>query len=288
MCLDDIFSSGEDRIKTQTLTSTSGPPAWIQDAGKSLYQDKAQPLADRPYPTYSGDRIAGFTPDQLAAFDLTRSTTGAYGPDLADARSRGATAAAPFDPSQLTPYISSYIDATLDPTLKRVQDVYARYGTQADAAAAQRGSYWNDRTGVTHGLLARDEATDTASIVGKAYQDAWNAALLEAITDGTAVVTLPTVHWTDGTRFDLAAVGRRCRDVGAALVVDWGPMLVALLAERAATTDWLHAEVAQRDETIAWLHREVADRDRTVTWLHSEVADRDRTIGELRGGATRP
>jgi selenocysteine lyase/cysteine desulfurase len=28
------------------------------------------------------------------------------------------------------------------------------------------------------------------------------------------------VHWTDGTLFDLEAVGRRCREVGAALVVD--------------------------------------------------------------------
>lgn len=55
---------------------------------------------------------------------------------------------------------------------------------------------------------------------GAAPGQAWNAALLDAITADTAVVALPTVHWTDGTRFDLVAVGRRCRDVGAALVVD--------------------------------------------------------------------
>lgn len=50
--------------------------------------------------------------------------------------------------------------------------------------------------------------------------ETWNEALLEAIDGDTAVVALPTVHWTDGTRFDLPAVGRRCREVGAALVVD--------------------------------------------------------------------
>lgn len=49
---------------------------------------------------------------------------------------------------------------------------------------------------------------------------AWNEALLEAIDGDTAVVAVPHVHWTDGTRFDLAEVGRRCREVGAALVVD--------------------------------------------------------------------
>jgi selenocysteine lyase/cysteine desulfurase len=44
--------------------------------------------------------------------------------------------------------------------------------------------------------------------------------LLESIDGDTAVVTVPHVHWTDGTRFDLVEVGRRCREVGAALVVD--------------------------------------------------------------------
>jgi selenocysteine lyase/cysteine desulfurase len=48
----------------------------------------------------------------------------------------------------------------------------------------------------------------------------WNERLLDAIDAKTAVVAVPHVHWTDGTRFDLVEVGRRCRDVGAALVVD--------------------------------------------------------------------
>ena len=49
---------------------------------------------------------------------------------------------------------------------------------------------------------------------------AWNERLLEAIDGSTAVVAVPHVHWTDGTLFDLVEVGRRCRDVGAAFVVD--------------------------------------------------------------------
>ena len=48
----------------------------------------------------------------------------------------------------------------------------------------------------------------------------WNERLLEAIDEATAVVAVPHVHWTDGTRFDLVEIGRRCRDVGAALVID--------------------------------------------------------------------
>jgi selenocysteine lyase/cysteine desulfurase len=48
----------------------------------------------------------------------------------------------------------------------------------------------------------------------------WNSRLLEAIDSHTAIVALGHVHWTDGTKFDLEAVGRRVREVGAALVVD--------------------------------------------------------------------
>lgn len=50
--------------------------------------------------------------------------------------------------------------------------------------------------------------------------EGWNRRLLEAVDGDTAVVAVPHVHWTDGTRFDLEALGARCRDVGAALVVD--------------------------------------------------------------------
>jgi len=48
----------------------------------------------------------------------------------------------------------------------------------------------------------------------------WNTRLLEAIDASTAVVALGNVHWADGTRFDLEAIGARGREVGAALVID--------------------------------------------------------------------
>ncbi len=50
--------------------------------------------------------------------------------------------------------------------------------------------------------------------------EAWNSALLEAIDERTAAAVLPPLHWTDGLRFDLDAVGARARAVGARLIVD--------------------------------------------------------------------
>jgi len=48
----------------------------------------------------------------------------------------------------------------------------------------------------------------------------WNERILDSIDASTAIVAMPHVHWTDGTLFDLDAIGRRCREVDAALVVD--------------------------------------------------------------------
>jgi selenocysteine lyase/cysteine desulfurase len=48
----------------------------------------------------------------------------------------------------------------------------------------------------------------------------WTSAVLERIDSGTALAALPNLHWTDGGLLDLVAIGRRCREVGAALVVD--------------------------------------------------------------------
>jgi selenocysteine lyase/cysteine desulfurase len=48
----------------------------------------------------------------------------------------------------------------------------------------------------------------------------WTRALLEEIDTDTAVVAVPNCHWTDGSLVDLARVGERVRETGAALVVD--------------------------------------------------------------------
>lgn len=67
---------------------------------------------------------------------------------------------------------------------------------------------------------AGGEVRTVAPPAGAGRGRAWNERLLEAVDARTAVVAVPHVHWTDGTRFDLEALGARCRDVGAALVVD--------------------------------------------------------------------
>jgi selenocysteine lyase/cysteine desulfurase len=48
----------------------------------------------------------------------------------------------------------------------------------------------------------------------------WNERILEAIDQNTKVVALGHVHWADGTLFNLEAIRKRTKDVGALLVID--------------------------------------------------------------------
>ncbi|MEP2773676.1 MAG: aminotransferase class V-fold PLP-dependent enzyme [Fulvivirga sp.] len=48
----------------------------------------------------------------------------------------------------------------------------------------------------------------------------WNEAILEAINEKTKVVAMSHVHWADGTLFDLIAIRKRTREVGALLIID--------------------------------------------------------------------
>jgi selenocysteine lyase/cysteine desulfurase len=48
----------------------------------------------------------------------------------------------------------------------------------------------------------------------------WNEKILERINQNTAFVLMSSVHWTDGTRFDLEAIGQKCRETNTLFIVD--------------------------------------------------------------------
>ena len=69
-------------------------------------------------------------------------------------------------------------------------------------------------------IAALERAGGDIVTVARPEHGSWTAPALEAITQRTAVVTVPNCHWTDGSLLDLAAVGEAAREVGAALALD--------------------------------------------------------------------
>ena len=56
----------------------------------------------------------------------------------------------------------------------------------------------------------------------------WNESILDQISDRTAVVAIPHVHWADGTLFDLKAIRKKSRIHGALLIIDGTQSIGAL------------------------------------------------------------
>ncbi len=48
----------------------------------------------------------------------------------------------------------------------------------------------------------------------------WTDAVLAALDETVAIVSVPNVHWTDGALIDLAPIAARSRELGARLVID--------------------------------------------------------------------
>ena len=69
-------------------------------------------------------------------------------------------------------------------------------------------------------MKAAQETGATLTAVPAPGQGGWTEAILARIEKGVKVVAASTCHWTNGAAVDLVAVGKACRAVGSALVVD--------------------------------------------------------------------
>lgn len=50
--------------------------------------------------------------------------------------------------------------------------------------------------------------------------ESWNNNILENINEDTSVVLMCSVHWMNGLKYDLEAIGKKCKDVGARFYLD--------------------------------------------------------------------
>ncbi len=79
--------------------------------------------------------------------------------------------------------------------------------------------------------LAQEKGIEVKTVSApqeKARGKRWNELILEAIDNQTRMVAIGHVHWADGTRYDLKAIRKRSKEVGAILVIDGTQSIGAL------------------------------------------------------------
>jgi hypothetical protein len=93
-----------DRLKTGLALGEDAIGSY--DANKNFNLD--------PYQAYSGNRIAGFAPDERQAFDATRSSIGAYNPFIEQATGYAQQGAKGYDAGLKSQFANSYASNVTD------------------------------------------------------------------------------------------------------------------------------------------------------------------------------
>ncbi len=108
----------------------------------------------------------------------------------------------------------------------------------------------------------------------------WTERILDSIDGATTAVAMGTVHWTDGTRFDLARIRERTREVGAALVLDGtqsvgaAPIEVAALGPDALVVAGYKWLLGPYSLTLAWFGERYLDGvPLEETWIARRGSD---------------
>ncbi|MCU0324626.1 MAG: aminotransferase class V-fold PLP-dependent enzyme [Spirosomaceae bacterium] len=71
----------------------------------------------------------------------------------------------------------------------------------------------NAQLGLTYLTIGPNKSVDDTA-------KSWNENILNAITNQTAMIVMPHIHWIYGVRFDLETISKRCKEVGALLIID--------------------------------------------------------------------
>lgn len=82
--LDFLFEGKPPQAVTTYGQTATNVPKWLSDYTQGLIS-RANAVAGEPYQAYEGPRIAGFSPEQEQAFNLTKANVGAYEPYLMSA-----------------------------------------------------------------------------------------------------------------------------------------------------------------------------------------------------------
>jgi hypothetical protein len=168
----------------QTITNKTELPKWLEEITKSNLA-KAQGIADRPYEAYTGQITAGFSPEQLQAFDIIQKGVGQAAPNF-EAAQKAAAGSAAYTPqdvqagSFLTGDISSYMNPYIANVEQKAIEASGRSLEQAKnqiaANAAKAGAFGGSRQGIAEGVAAAESARGVGELSAKLRAQGFDTA----------------------------------------------------------------------------------------------------------------
>tara|TARA_R110002012_G_scaffold3686_9_gene17358 strand:- start:3588 stop:4712 length:1125 start_codon:yes stop_codon:yes gene_type:complete len=158
-------------------TTTANVPGYLQD----LYKDMSRrglAAADTEFTPYTGDMVAGFSPDQLQAMQATRglfSETMGYDPRQELARLAAApsptfspvsgNAAASVLDGDISQYENPYIQGVIDPALADIQRRQDLAQQRAQERSINAGAFGGSRSALIESEATRPFAQEAAQTI---------------------------------------------------------------------------------------------------------------------------
>jgi len=164
---------GQPANTTQQITQEL--PAWARPYAKESLA-KASALADSPYQTYGGERIAQFSPLQQGAFGRAEGQQVAgqigFGTGLA-----GMAGTSSFsDPNAAASFMSPYMQQVVDQQMSSAQRQADIASTQRGAQAVRAGAFGGSRQAIENAEAARALASQKGQIQTTGLQSAFERA----------------------------------------------------------------------------------------------------------------
>ncbi len=171
-----LFGGGK---QSTTTRGTSSQEIVLPDYLSEIYptlSTRANELSLRPYSEYSGQTIADFTPDQLAAFQGVRGMQGRYSPLRDLSANLITTSSKDITSDDIQGYMSPYMQNVVDVEKRKALTDFDLLLNEVRDQAASSGAFGGDRQAVLEGQVFNDIATRLSDIQTKGLQSAYTDA----------------------------------------------------------------------------------------------------------------
>ena len=186
--------------------------------------DRVVDEGSREYTPYGGQRLAGFTPQEIAAQQATQAYSTGEGPQgTIDAQGNLQTAGQQQSAEgSLDPYMSQYTQNVTDPQLRQLAQFNQQQMQNLGSQAAGSGAFGGYRQGVMQQQQAMDTSQQASDIIGTGQQQAFQNAQQALQADRQAALGAGQAQATLGGQQqaqqrqrtgDLGMVGQQRRDL---------------------------------------------------------------------------
>lgn len=141
---------------------------------------QAEDVANLGYTPYTGERVAGFSPTEMAgrerAMELAELGLGMPQVEQAVDVASGVADFSYTDPALVQQYMNPYLQAALDPTLRAIREEQTQTMQTLGSKAQAAGAFGGSRQGVLEGQTLGRFGQQMGDVIGTGYAQAFDRA----------------------------------------------------------------------------------------------------------------